>query len=44
MLPTVKIGTILMKEWPGIPQLLGLESEPCSGELERGEGAGWIRP
>ncbi len=31
MLPTVKIGTILMKEWPGIPQLLGLESEPCSG-------------
>jgi hypothetical protein len=31
MLPTVEIGTILMKEWPGIPQLLGLESEPCSG-------------
>ena len=21
-----------MKEWPGISQLLGLESEPCSGE------------
>jgi hypothetical protein len=29
---TVQVGTILMKEWPGKPQLLGLESEPCSGE------------
>jgi len=29
---TVQVGTILMKEWPGITQLLGLESEPCSGE------------
>ncbi len=32
MPPTVQVGTILMKEWPGITQLLGLESEPCSGE------------
>jgi hypothetical protein len=31
MPPTVQVGTILMKQWPGIPQLLGLESEPCSG-------------
>jgi hypothetical protein len=29
---TIQVGTILMKEWPGITQLLGLESEPCSGE------------
>jgi hypothetical protein len=29
---TVQVGTILMKEWPGMTQLLGLESEPCSGE------------
>jgi hypothetical protein len=28
----VQVGSILMKEWPGKPQLLGLESEPCSGE------------
>lgn len=32
MPPTVHVGTILMKEWPGMMQLLGLESEPCSGE------------
>ena len=32
MPPTVQVGTILMKEWPGIRQLLGLESEPCWGE------------
>lgn len=32
MAPTVQIGTILMKAWPGMTQLLGLESEPCSGE------------
>jgi hypothetical protein len=29
---TVQVGTILMKEWPAMKQLLGLESEPCSGE------------
>jgi hypothetical protein len=29
---TVQVGTILMKEWPGMTPLLGLESEPCSGE------------
>ena len=32
MPPTVQVGTILMKEWPGMTQFLGLESEPCSGE------------
>ena len=32
MPPTVQVGTILMKQWPGITQLLNLESEPCSGE------------
>ena len=29
---TIQVGTILMKEWPGMTQLLNLESEPCSGE------------
>jgi hypothetical protein len=29
---TVQVGTILMKEWPEMTQLLGLESEPCSGQ------------
>ncbi len=29
---TVQAGTILMKDWPAMTQLLGLESEPCSGE------------
>jgi hypothetical protein len=29
---TVKVGSILMKEWPGMTQLLEIESEPCSGE------------
>jgi hypothetical protein len=32
MPPDVQVGTILIKEWPGIKQLLGLESEQCSGE------------
>ena len=31
MSPTVQVGTILMKEWPAMTQLLGLKSEPCSG-------------
>jgi hypothetical protein len=35
MLSTVQVGTILMKEWPGMTQILGLESEPCSGEWSR---------
>ena len=29
---TVQVGTILVKEWPGLPQLVGLETEPCFGE------------
>src|SRR5579864_971176 len=31
MAQTVQAGTILMKEWPGMTTLLGLESEPCYG-------------
>ena len=31
MAESVQVGTILMKEWPGMAQLLQLESEPCSG-------------
>jgi len=30
MAPTVQVGAILMKDWPGINPLLGIESEPCS--------------
>jgi hypothetical protein len=29
---TVQVGSILMKEWPGMKQIFGLDSEPCSGE------------
>jgi len=32
MAQTVQAGTILMKEWPGMTKLLGLESDPCSAE------------
>jgi hypothetical protein len=32
MAQNLKVGTILMKEWPGMPQLIGLETEPCFGE------------
>lgn len=32
MLSTVQVGTILIKEWPGMPQLVGFETEPGSGE------------
>jgi hypothetical protein len=28
---TVQVGTILMKEWPGMPQLIGFETEPRLG-------------
>jgi hypothetical protein len=28
----VKVDTIPMKEWPGMPQLHGLKPEPCFGE------------
>jgi hypothetical protein len=31
MSPTIEVGTILMKDWPGMRQLFNLESEPCSG-------------
>jgi hypothetical protein len=31
MAQTIQVGTILMKECPGMTQLLNLESEPCSG-------------
>jgi hypothetical protein len=29
---TVQVGTILIREWPGMPQLLGFETEPGFGE------------
>ena len=29
---TVQVGTILMKEWPGMPQLIGFATEPGLGE------------
>jgi hypothetical protein len=29
---TIQVGTILMKEWPGMPQFLGFEPEPVLGE------------
>jgi hypothetical protein len=32
MLPTIQAGTILMKEWPGMPQLVGFETAPGLGE------------
>jgi hypothetical protein len=32
MRPTVQVGAILMKDWPNISKLLGLECEPYSGE------------
>ncbi|MBZ5720123.1 MAG: hypothetical protein LAO03_07055 [Acidobacteriia bacterium] len=32
MATTVQVGTILIKEWPLMSQLLGLESEPYSGD------------
>src|SRR5579864_2555573 len=32
MAQTVQVGTILMKEWPGMTKLLGFESEPYSAE------------
>ena len=28
----MRVGTILMKEWPGMPQLIGFETEPGLGE------------
>jgi len=31
MPPTVKVGTILIEEWPLMARVLGLESEPYSG-------------
>jgi hypothetical protein len=32
MPPIVQVGAILMKDWPGMKKLLGLESEPYSGQ------------
>jgi hypothetical protein len=29
---TVQVGTILIREWPGMPQLAGFETEPRFGE------------
>ena len=30
MLPAVQVGTVLLKEWPGMAQFFQLESESCS--------------
>jgi hypothetical protein len=38
MSQNVKVGTILMKEWPGMPQLIGVETEPCFGEWSAVKG------
>jgi hypothetical protein len=46
MPPTIQVGTILMKEWPMMTQLLGLESEPCSAnwrQLKAVDGFGLDR-
>jgi hypothetical protein len=32
MPPTVQVGAILMKDWPRMEEMLGLECEPYSGE------------
>ncbi len=32
MSETIQVGTILMKEWPGMPRLSGFETEPCFRE------------
>ena len=32
MASTIQVGTIVMKKWPGMPELLGIETEPCFGE------------
>jgi len=32
MRSTIQVGTILMKEWPGMPQVFGFETEPGLGE------------
>ena len=32
MTSTIQVGTILMKEWPGMPQLIGFTTEPGLGE------------
>ena len=35
---TVQVGTILMKEQPGMGKLIGLETEPCFGEWSAVKG------
>ena len=32
MPPAVQVGAIVMKDWPGMKKLLGLECEPYSGQ------------
>jgi hypothetical protein len=32
MPPSVEVGAILMRDWPGMKKLLGLKSEPYSGQ------------
>lgn len=36
---TIQVGTVLMKEWPGMPQLIGFETEPGLGEWSMVKGS-----
>jgi hypothetical protein len=36
---TVQVGTILMKQWPGMPPILDFESEPSFGDWSQVKGA-----
>ncbi|HEV2395479.1 MAG TPA: hypothetical protein VGS27_00875 [Candidatus Sulfotelmatobacter sp.] len=36
---TIQVGTVLMKEWPGMPQLVGFETEPGLGEWSMVKGS-----
>jgi hypothetical protein len=32
MSSTIQVGTIMVRDWPGMPQLIGFETEPGVGE------------
>lgn len=38
MAQNLTVGTILIKDWPGMPQLIGLETELCFGEWNAVKG------
>jgi len=35
---TIEVGTILIKEWPGMPKLIGFETEPGLGQWSMVKG------